>query len=447
MRRKRTVATVSAVIFVLVATIAASAAQGAHRDKPVVKVMTIGYPDQDSTDPVTGVKVPGIGQLQQEFDQANPNIDLQIINIPWGSGATSYSAKTDAMLQAGDACLYEMPGAQVYGRQGKLVNLNLLIKHDKHFKNVWGSQLQTNQSWGPKSPNSLFYIPDNTGVRVINWDAQIFKDYHVKPLSLHPTLKEIETKAKQLTGKDPVTGQQTYGYWYQGKYAVWQFMAIADAMGASWGYTNKKTGKIVINWDTPKYLKAMQWFVMMSKYAPAGALASDSMPDGFLTNQNVVGIIPEGEQGYFIGPLVANPSLRTRFRTSFNLRGPNGHGGVNTVSPLAMASNCQNKAAAWTALKWLAGSRQSQIYYFQAAGRVPVTTGSWRRVPGLAALPDAKVIVGQPQQADPVYPWAAQDPRWAMQSALEGAIAGTLTPEQALKQAQATTNQWLAQQK
>src|SRR5204863_10230 len=190
----------------------------------------------------------------------------QIINIPWGSGATSYSAKTDAMLQAADACLYEMPGAQVYGRQGKLVDLSTLIKKDKHFKNVWGAQLDTSRSWGPKNPNSLFFIP----------------------------------------------------------------------------------------------------------------------------------------------PLVANPNLRARFRTSFNLRGANGHGGVNTVSPLSMASNCNNKAAAWTALKWLAGAPAAETYYFQAAGRVPVTTGSWRKVPGLAALPDAKVIVGQPQQADPVYPWAAQ---------------------------------------
>jgi ABC-type glycerol-3-phosphate transport system substrate-binding protein len=449
MHRKRTVAFGFAVIAILAATsIAVSAASGAGRaGRTAVKVMTIGYPDKDSTDPVTGVKVPGIGQLETAFEKANPSIDLQIINIPWGSGATSYSAKTDAMLQAADACLYEMPGAQVYGRQGKLVDLSTLIKKDKNFKNVWGATLDSSRSWGPKNPNSLFFIPNNTGVRVINWDAQLFKDYKVKPLSVHPTLKEIETKAAQLTGKDPVTGQQTYGYWYQGKYAVWQFMAIADAMGASWGGVNKKTGQISIKWNTPTYVKAMQWFVKMSKYAPAGALASDSMPDGFLTDQNVVAIIPEGEQGYFIAPLVANPNLRTRYRTSFNLRGPNGHGGVNTVSPLAMASNCNNKAAAWKALKWLAGAPEAETYYFQAAGRVPVTTGSWRKVPGLAALPDAKVIVGQPQQADPVYPWAAQDPRWALQSALEGALAGTVTPQQALQQAQDKTDQWVAQQK
>jgi multiple sugar transport system substrate-binding protein len=445
-RKRRILLGLVAISILAVTSVAVSSARTSGSAQTVVKVMTIGYPDQNTKDAVTGATVPGIGQLQAAFDKANPSISLQIINIPWGSGATSYTAKTTAMVSGNDACLYEMPDAQTYGREGKLVDLTSLIKSDAHFKNVWGTQLDINRSWGPNNPKSLFYLPDNTGVRVINWDSTIFKDYGVAPLSLHPTLAEIQQKAAKMTGKDPVTGQQTYGYWYQGKYAVWQFMAIGDAMGATWGHVDNK-GRMTIKWTTPQYLKAMKWFVMMSKYAPKGALASDSMPDGFLTNQNVVGIIPEGEQGYFIAPLIAHPELRTRFRTSFNLTGPNGHGGVNTVSPLAMAASCNNKPAAWTALKWLAGSPAAEKYYFEAAGRVPVTTGSAKLVPGLSQLPDAKVIVGQPQQADPVYPWAADDPRWAMQSALEGALAGTLTPEQALAQAQKKTNQWLAQQK
>ena len=37
------------------------------------------------------------------------------------------------------------------------------------------------------------------------------------------------------------------------------------------------------------------------------------MPDGFLSDDNVVAIIPEGEQGYFIQPLIANPDLQKRF--------------------------------------------------------------------------------------------------------------------------------------
>jgi multiple sugar transport system substrate-binding protein len=360
-RKRRILLGLVAISILAVTSVAVSSARTSKQT--VVKAMTIGYPDKDTKDAVTAATVPGIGHLRDAFEKANPSIDLQIINIPWGSGATSYSAKTAAMVNGNDACLYEMPDGQTYGREGKLVDLTTLIKKDRHFKNVWGAQLEISRSWGPSNPRSLFYIPNNTGVRVINWDAGIFKDYGVAQLSVHPTLQEIQEKAIKMTGTDPVTGQQTYGYWYQGKYAVWQFMAIGDAMGATWGHVNKD-GTLTIKWNTPKYVQALKWFVMMSKYAPKGALASDSMPDGFLTDQNVVAIIPEGEQGYFIAPLIAHPELRARYRTSYNLTGPNGHGGVNTVSPLAMAASCANKQAAWTALKWLAGSPAAEKYYF-----------------------------------------------------------------------------------
>src|SRR5688572_637020 len=263
-----------------------------------VTVLTIGYPDEDTTDAVTGTTSPGIGKLEAAFEAANPNIDLVITNIPWGSGATGYAPKTEAMIQANEACLYEMPGAAGYARRGALVDLSKLIEADTGFENVWGPQIETMRTWGPDNPKGLYYIPNNTGERVIHWDAKLFENYGVEPLSKNPTLEEIETKAKALTGTDPVTGQQTYGYYYQGKYAVWQFLTIAHAMGTDWGSVDAN-GKMTINWNTPGYVEALQWFVDMSKYAPEGALAADAMPQGFLTEDNVVAIIPEGEPGYF----------------------------------------------------------------------------------------------------------------------------------------------------
>jgi ABC-type glycerol-3-phosphate transport system substrate-binding protein len=119
---------------------------------------------------------------------------------------------------------------------------------------------------------------------------------------------------------------------------------------------------------------------------------------------------------------------------------------VNTVSPLAMAASCASKDAAWQALKWLAGSNDSQQYYFAAAGRIPVTTDGAQALPKVASLPDGKVILDSPQHAEAVYPWAADQPRWSLQSALEKALAGTVTPEQALQQAQKETDDWLAKQ-
>jgi ABC-type glycerol-3-phosphate transport system substrate-binding protein len=423
----------------------AATAPALAQDKAKVSVLTIGYNDKDTVDPATGATTPGVDKLEAAFEAANPNIDLVITNIPWGEGASGYAPKTEAMIKANQSCLYEMPGAASYAKRGLLQNLDELIAADKDFVNHWGKQLETDKIWGPDAKH-LYYIPNNTGERVFNWDATIFADYGVEPLSKNPTLDEIATKAKALTGTDPKTGKQTFGYYYQGKYAVWQFLSIAHNLGANWGEVDA-SGKMKVNWNTPEYLKALQWFVDMAKYAPTGALASDGMPDGFLSDDNVVAIIPEGEQGYFIQPLIANPDLQKRFRSSFNLRGPDGVGGVATISPLAMAATgCDDKAAAWTALKWLAGSAESQAFYFNSIGRLPTSDTGAQALPAIAAFPDAEVVLTQPQFAEAPYPWAADQPRWALQTALEGALAGTVSPADALAQAQKETDAWLAQQ-
>ncbi|MCC5577502.1 hypothetical protein IMZ11_17905 [Microtetraspora sp. AC03309] len=80
-----------------------------------MKVLLIGYHDEDGIDAVTGAKTPGIQQLQAAFDKANPDITMEIISIPWGEGATGYAPKTEAMIKANEACLYEMPAGPAIG--------------------------------------------------------------------------------------------------------------------------------------------------------------------------------------------------------------------------------------------------------------------------------------------------------------------------------------------
>jgi extracellular solute-binding protein len=411
-----------------------------------VKVVLIGKPDEDGIDPVTGATLPGIKQLEKMFEDSHPTIDLQIINIPWGTGSTAYSAKTESMIQAQEACVFHMPGAFGFGRRGYLVNLDDLIANDPTFKDVWaGDNLEQWRGWGPGKPDNQWGLPYTGGNRVIHWDSVLFEQWGVEPLSLHPTLAEIEEKAAKMTGKNPVTGEQNYGYWYQGKYINWQFQVIAHALGANWGEVTAD-GNWTINWNTPEYLAGLEWLVKMSKYAPPGALASDVMPDGFLTDENVVAIIPEGETGYYLSPFVTNPELQKRFRTTYNITGPDGKGGLFIADPLAMTTACPNKPAAWEVMKWLAGSPESQKYNFDSGGNLPVIDGAEKVIPALGSLVDAEPILYQNGQAERRYPWASSEPRFSLQAAIEGALAGTLTPAQALKQAQDETDAWLAAQ-
>jgi len=412
----------------------------------VVKVLLVGGVDQDTTDPVTGAAIPGIQHLKDAFEKAYPNIDMQLIDIPFGTGSTSYSAKTESMVQAQEACVYDMPGALDYGRRGYLENLDPWMQNDPTFKNVWaGNTLSQTRGWGPANPSNQWGLPYVGGNRVIHYDATLFQQWGVDPLSLHPTLDEILTKAAKMTGKNPVTGEQNYGYWFQGQYINWQFQAIAHAEGANWGQTNAD-GSLTINWNTPEYLKGLQWLLQAAKYAPPGALASSSMPDGFLTDKNVVAIIPEGEPGYYMGPFIANPDLQKRFRTVYNLEGPDGHGGLFIADPVTMAASCQNKPAAWEVMKWLAGSPESQTYNFVSGGHLPVIADAAKLIPQLGTLLDADPILNQNGLAEPRFVWAAIEPRFDLQTAIQGALAGTLTPEKALAQAQKQTDDWLAKQ-
>ena len=111
-----------------------------------------------------------------------------------------------------------------------------------------------------------------------------------------------------------------------------------------------------------------------------------------------------------------------------------------------MAASCPNKPAAWEVMKWLTMSPESQKYNFDSGGNLPVIEGAADAIPALAKLVDADVILNQNAFAERRYPWASSQPRFSLQAAIEAALAGTMTPEQALKQAQKETEDWLTQQ-
>src|SRR5262245_31522997 len=164
-----------------------------------VTALLIGLPDEDTVDSVTGKPVPGVKKLKEMFDSSHPNIDLNIVNIPWGSGATGYQPKTEAMIQANESCIYMMPGASDFGHRGLLENLDDLIKQDKNFQSVWpGDSLKQWRGVGADGTEMQLGLPYRGGNRVIHWDAKLFKDWGVEPLSMKPTLDEIEQKASKM---------------------------------------------------------------------------------------------------------------------------------------------------------------------------------------------------------------------------------------------------------
>jgi multiple sugar transport system substrate-binding protein len=169
-----------------------------------VTALMIGWPDSDGIDATTGKPTVGIQHLKELFEAKHPEINLNIINIPWGEGSTGYGPKTESMVQANEACVYHMPGQYDYAKQGVLQDLDVLIAQDKTFEDVWeGNLLENSKAWTPDNPHATTFLPAYTGVRVIHWDSKLFDDWGVEPLSAQPTVEEIATKAAAMTGINP----------------------------------------------------------------------------------------------------------------------------------------------------------------------------------------------------------------------------------------------------
>ena len=91
------------------------------------------------------------------------------------------------MVQANEACIYHMPGQFDYAKQGVLQDLDVLMAQDPTFKDVWeGNFLENSKAWTPDDPDATIFLPAYTGVRVIHWDAKLFEDWGVEPLSANP---------------------------------------------------------------------------------------------------------------------------------------------------------------------------------------------------------------------------------------------------------------------
>ena len=175
-----------------------------------------------------------------------------------------------------------------------------------------------------------------------------------------------------------------------------------------------------------------------------GALAADAMPPGYLGDQNVVAIIPEGS------PATSSSSSSTA-RTSSGLgtacRTTCGAGrpwrGLATVDGYTMAASCP-KLATWEVMKFITDPGSSSTASSRAASCRPSRMAR-SLIPELSVLPDAEIVASAPGFTEPRYPWAASGPRWALQAALQG-TQGSLSAEEALAQAQRETDYWLSQQ-
>ncbi|WP_299088711.1 sugar ABC transporter substrate-binding protein [uncultured Metabacillus sp.] len=405
-----------------------------------IKVQLIGdFTMETSTDPITGDSVKGVEVLKEEFEKQHPGATVEFIIMPW----EGYTEKTQAMITSNEADVYQMPGVADFAPQGVLEPLQPFIDNDSEFSlDIFiDNQVEGWKVLGPDDDELQIYgLPFLGDARFISYDKKLFDDWGVEYLSDHPTMQEIAEKAKKMTGKNPVTGEQNYGIWFRGDWSsAFTLVNLAEGQNGSWG-EGFAWDEVKFNFNSPEMLNGLKWLADMQQYAPKG-LVSNQGQEKWLTKDNNIAIMLNQGPGDIVKQTYAQ-GLEDRIAIAQEFKNEQGQGGLFAGSPLAIAKSSKNKELAWEWIKF-ATSEFTQKYLFEEVGAIPAikTATEWDSVKEKPLM--LQVFEAMSTPMTPRYPWASSQPRFILTSEIEATLTGKRTPEEALEKAQKESTDWV----
>jgi ABC-type glycerol-3-phosphate transport system substrate-binding protein len=265
-----------------------------------IRISYSGLNELSGPDPITGRIIYGADELEKWLKKDFPNIEFEIIVYP---NSADHYTKCKALMEGRQVdVVIESSTAQIY-QEGYSLDLTPYINTDKEYKTDLHSSPMLGTYYREINPE----FPGDTSKRIANclpydgsslvmyYDAEIFKQWNVEPLSFVPTLDEIYEKAKKMTGKNPVTGQQNYGIYFPlgGKPSTWNLATVVNALGGDIGdnMPNEWDTKCVVN--TPEWIAGLRWVKSIQPFAPPGAETLQGI-EKFYTKDNDVAMRFEG---------------------------------------------------------------------------------------------------------------------------------------------------------
>ena len=412
-------------------------------EKTVLKVQMIGdFKADDFTDPISGASLKGCHVLEEEFEKEHSDIDLQYIFMGWDD----YQKKTQSMMIAGEADVYQAPGIEALAGQGLLEPLQPYIDKDGYDLSVYmDGQVEGWEVVGPEDTEPQIYgLPLIADTRFITYDKQLFDEWGVEYLSDEPTVEEILEKAAKMTGTNPVTGEQNYGIYHKGSDAGDTVMNINEYYGGTWG-TGDRASEMTVNFDTDTMVKAMETLVELNSYAPDGVMANQG-GEMFGTAQNNVAMNIRSN------PAVINninaQGLGDRYGVArLFINKQEGMGGMFAGSPVVIAASSKVKDAAWEYLKFTGSEFFAQYFWENQRNEGLPTLKAALQFDGIQDDPNVSAMMESTQYLwTPRYVYRSGQARSILTTAVEEVTLNGKDPAEVLSAAQKEVDEWIAAQ-
>lgn len=415
MRKMRTARWFSAIILLIFATLLAAcgSASSTSTSSPVTITFQDQFNDAESAKFMT---------LVNEFEAQNPNIHVQVIR----DNSQGYYDKLVTEILGGkgpDIARVEPPKAAQYVGAGYAAPL------DQYFPSDMTSQFFSNTLEPLMKDGKLYGVPQDVSALALFYRTDMFK---AASLAGPPTTwDELVTDAIKLTKAPNQYGIGLFGGWGAFEFYPWFWQAGGEML-------QQTNGKYTAAFNSPEGVKALQfWVDLESKYKvmPPGAAT--------LTEDDMKGPFIAGKLAMFTsGPWVVDSLKQANIDGKWAIAPlPKGDQAASVLGglDLIMLANSSHKAEAGKFLSWLMQDNV-QTDWATSLHYIPVKKSLYDN-PAFKSDPLIEEFraVLDTARSRPTIPQAGEVDS-AFGNAVQAALSGTRTPQEALNAAAQQAN-------
>lgn len=298
-----------------------------------------------------------LNELLEEFKAEHPNIEIEVITVPWGQSFQ----KLLTMVQAGEAPdVVELPARWL----ALYANADWLVDLSDYVESWEGADELSDRTWEVARivNDTPYFVPYGFGLRALYYNTKLFEQAGLE--GPPETMEEFAEYARILSDLGP----NVYGYCLRG--GSGSFDSVFMAMAAFMGHADWFTEDGVSTFDSPGAIEGIQFMVDLYQngYAPA-----DSVNWGF--NEVVTGFYSGTCAMLDQDPDTLNPVNQHMSPEDFAVApmplGPSGQAFPKLgIAGWAILSETDHADAAWELVSFLASADVSTRWDMEI-GRLP----------------------------------------------------------------------------
>lgn len=430
---------------------AESGAAESGGSKPVVRMVVPGISEEATTDPISGITSKGLGEFEAFLEEKIPEVDIELISIPWDG----WIQKIEAMSTANemDVAFFTNQVAvpdwymdlTPYLEKDEEVNFDTL---DDLFLPPAVHYTPYKSFNYPEATGKVYGIPLTMACNSIVYDKQLFEEWGVEEPTPEDTMEDLIAKAEQMTGINPVTGEQNYGAFVGATWMEWYAISYdavksysSDTMMLNEMDVDEYVNYIQDSEEVLNYFKGMERIVASS---PEG-IATGAGAEKFFTEDNDIAINfnTNSISGAVMKYVYADATEVTdRFVPITIPTGENGQQGFPEFFRLAINKGANDPDMAWEVVKEVTTNKEIVDFYITNYANDKIS--ALKETEGMSIYDYEYNQVRHDKQMDTVF---ITDDYWFWRTPLQNVnnliISKELNPEEARTKFYEEVNTWV----